>query len=222
MTVNDPATLPRRSFVYRRLVECGASFDASGRAFGTDQDAAHAGVVLCDHSLTPRSGFKGRRSLDWLRVHDIPVPDENNRATRQGETGLICRLAPGEALILADEAVVDRLEAACAQEKPGGCFAMPRADSHAWFRIAGREAARMLAKVCGVDLRPDRFENLEIAQTVVARLSAIVVRDDIGDLLAYHLLADSASALYLWDCLVEAMAEFDGAVVGTEALGEKR
>ncbi len=44
----------------------------------------------------------------------------------------------------------------------------------------------------------------------------------IGETLAYHLLADSASALYLWDCLVEAMAEFDGAVVGTEALEEGR
>ncbi len=125
-------------------------------------------------------------------------------------------------MILADGDVVDRLEAARAREKPNGCYTMPRADSHAWFRIAGRDAARMLAKLCRVDLRPHRFDDLEIAQTIVARLSAIVVRDDIGESLAYHLLADSASALCLWDCLVEAMAEFDGAVVGTGAFGEGR
>ena len=218
----DPATLPRRSFVYRRLVQCGASFDASGNAIRTDQDAAHAGVVICDLSLSPRGGFKGRDALSWLRGHDVRVPEENNRAMRLDDTGLTCRLAPGEALILARGDIVDRLQTSRASEKPAGCFTVPRADSHAWFRIAGDEAAHMLAKVCGVDLRPDQFGNLEIAQTIVARLSAIIVRDDIGETLAYHLLADSASALYLWDCLVDAMAEFGGAVVGTETLGEDR
>ena len=220
--MTDPAALPRRGFVYRRLMECGATFDTSGLAVRTDQDAAHAGVVLCDLSLSPRCGFKGRNSLDWLRDHELIVPDENNRATRLGGVGLTCRLAPTEALILADGAMVDQLETDCARDKPDGCFAMPRADSHTWFRIAGGDAARMLAKLCGVDLRPHKFDDLEIAQTIVARLSAVVVRDDIGETLAYHLLADSASALYLWDCLVDAMAEFDGAVIGTEALGEGR
>ena len=218
----DPATLPRRGFVYRRLVERGATFDTSGHAVRTAGDAAQADVVLCDLSLAPRCGFKGRDALGWLSGRGIVVPEENNRAARLGDSGLSCRLAPTEALILADAGVVDRLETACARETPDGCYAMPRAESHAWFRIAGRDAAPMLAKLCGVDLRPHRFDDLEIAQTIVARISAIVVRDDIGGTLAYNLLADSASALYLWDCIVEAMAEFDGAVVGTEALGEDR
>ncbi len=218
----DPATLPRRSFVYRRLVERGVSFDASGNTVRTGEDAAHAGMVLGDLSLAPRCGFKGRHALDWLRGQEVTVSDDNNRATRLGDAGLTCRLADNEALILSDAGAVDRLDAACARETPGGCYTMPRADSHAWFRIAGRDGARMLAKLCGVDLRPRSFNDLEIAQTIVARLSAIVVRDDIGATLAYHLLADSASALYLWDCVVEAMAEFDGAVVGAEALGEER
>ncbi len=218
----DPATLPRRSFVYRRLIERGVSFDASRNAVRKSEDAAHAGIVLGDLSLAPRCGFKGRHTLDWLRGQKIVVSDENNRATRLGEVGLTCRLADNEALILSDAGTVDRLDAACAREVPFGCYTMPRADSHAWFRIAGGDAARMLAKLCGVDLRPRSFDDLEIAQTIVARLSAIVVRDDIGETLAYHLLADSASALYLWDCVVEAMAEFDGVVAGAEALGEDR
>ena len=222
MNLADPATLPRRSFVYRRLVERGATFDASGHAVRVAGDAAQAGVVLCDLSLAPRCGFRGGDALDWLRGQGIVVPEGNNRAARLGASGLTCRLAPTEALILADAEIVDRLAAACARETPGKCYAMPLADSHAWFGIAGRNAARLLAKLCGVDLRPHRFDNLEIARTMIAGLSAIAVRDDIGEMLAYDLLADSASALYLWDCIVEAMAEFDGAVVGTEALGKGR
>ena len=76
----------------------------------------------------------------------------------------------------------------------------------------------MFAKLCGVDLRPAKFPDLAIAQTSVAWLSAIVLRDDRGGTPAYHLLADSAAAAYLWDCLVDAMAEFDGRPAGLAAV----
>ena len=76
----------------------------------------------------------------------------------------------------------------------------------------------MFAKLCAVDLRPAKFADLSIAQTSVARLSAIVIRDDRADSLAYHLLADSASAAYLWECLFDAMTEFDGRPVGLTAV----
>lgn len=218
----DPASLPRRSFVYRRLAERGAMFGADGQTLPTDRDSGHAGVALRDLSLAPRHGFKGRASLDWLRRNGIAVPGANNRAARLGGGGLICRLAPGEAMILANADVVGRLDAAWAREMPAGCYPVPRADSHAWFKLAGRDAAPMMAKLSGVDFRPHHFDDLEIAQTFVARLPAIVVRDDMAGTVAYSLFADSASALYFWDCLVEAMAEFDGAVVGAEALGENR
>ena len=76
----------------------------------------------------------------------------------------------------------------------------------------------LFLKICAVDLRPHKFADLSIAQTSVARLSAIVIRDDRGGTLGYHLLADSASAAYLWDCLIDAMAEFDGGPLGLTAL----
>ena len=53
-------------------------------------------------------------------------------------------------------------------------------------------AADMFAKLCGVDLSPNRFAEGQVAQTSVARLSAIVIRSDTAGALAFHLLADSA------------------------------
>jgi sarcosine oxidase subunit gamma len=41
---------------------------------------------------------------------------------------------------------------------------------------------------------------------------------DLGGTPAFHLLADSASAEYLWTCVLDATAEFDGAPVGWTAL----
>ena len=62
--------------------------------------------------------------------------------------------------------------------------------------------------ICG----REKFDNLSVAQTVAARVSVIVIRHDVRNAPCYHLLTDSASALYVWDCVVDAMAEFGGTI----------
>ena len=76
----------------------------------------------------------------------------------------------------------------------------------------------MMAKICGVDLRAHRFANHCIAQTSVARMNVIVIRNDRGSAYTLDLVFDSASVVYLWECLDDAMAEFGGRVVGFDAL----
>ena len=84
--------------------------------------------------------------------------------------------------------------------------------------VAGEHSATLFAKICGVDLRPQHFADGQIAQTSVAKMSALVARADQGRTLAYHLLCDSASANYMWDCLLDAAAEFGGGPVGLRAM----
>jgi len=93
-----------------------------------------------------------------------------------------------------------------------------REEVSCWLRISGEQALAMFAKMCAVDLRAPQFENLQITQTNVARLSTIILRNDAGSLPSFDLLTDSASVVYLWDCLMDAMAEFDGTAVGLDAL----
>ena len=225
--------LARRSFVHRKLAAAGARFGeldgaAAALHFGDAAGEAETGrrLGLADLSPLARTGFKGAGTAEWLAGQGIVVPEGSNRAARQVNGPLAARLAPTELLILGgldgDPQPVRRLDAAGAAEprlpaSPRG-FPMPRADSHAWLRVTGAAAPAMFAKLCGVDLRAHKFADLEIAQTQLARISAIVIRDDLGPLPAYHLLFDSASGAYLWDCLTDAMAEFEGAPVGLEGL----
>ena len=235
---NRPEGQLRRSFVYRQLAAAGASFAALdgaavARDFGDLEGEAEAArrLGLADLSPLARTGFKGAGTAEWLTGRGLVPPETSNRATRQGSGLLAARLAPSELMLLGgldgDAGPIRALEAAWAGEPvppaaPRG-FPMPRADSHAWFRVTGEGAAAMFAKLCGVDLRPHVFADLTIAQTQLARLSAIVVRDDLGTaggspVLSYHLLFDSASGAYLWDVLIDAMAEFQGRPVGLAAL----
>ncbi len=227
------ADYPRRSFVHRKLEAAGASFVALGDAaiaadFGDPAaEAAMASQLgLADLSVVARCGFKGAGAADWLAGQGRRLPEESNRALRQEDGSLVARLSPGEALILAPlergEAGLAALDEAWlagreAGQGPQG-YPLPRRDSHAWFRLTGEKWPGTLAKLCAVDLRPAKFPDGAVAQTVAARVGVILIRDDIADLLAFHLLVDSASAAYLWDCLLDAMAEFGGRPVGLSAL----
>lgn len=228
----QPTAFRRRSFVYRKLVEAGARFREGNDAavamdFGSPEgeSATLRRMGLVDLSPLPRIGFKGAGTADWLAAQGVAVPRESNRAERQADGGLAPRLAPGEVWVLSGLNDEDRPDALLAAwnaeplppETPRG-FPLPRGETHAWFRITGSESAAMFAKVGGVDLRPAKFPDGGIAQTSVARLNCVIVRDDLGDTLAFHLLCDSASAMYLWGCLLDAMAEFEGAPIGLTAL----
>jgi sarcosine oxidase subunit gamma len=228
----DPTNFARRSFVYRLLAGQGAEFaEISGGAvamrFGAsleDEVAAARSLGLADLSPLPRIGFKGAGALQWLGGQGVAGLDRDNRAAHQDGGEIAVRLGPNEALILSAVAgqggLCRSLENAWAGEDPARCHAVWRGDSHFWSAVSGSHAAAMLAKLCAIDLRPRRFARGEVAQTSVARLGAVIVRADLGPVPVFHILGDSASAEYFWQALIDAMAEFDGRLVGLAALRE--
>ena len=218
----NPQSFARRSFVYRRLREAGFTFANSGDAALAERPTpGDARLKLIDLSVVARWGLKGRGVAAWLGRNRAVLPGSDNRAELQTDGALIARLSPAEVLILAPIHAQVSLAEAIGRIPPEGddaCYPVPRRDSHCCFVVTGDDAARMFAKLCALNLAPDRFPPGQITQTSVARLSSIIIRNDIAGALSFFLLADSASAEYLWDCLVDAMAEFGGSVCGAESL----
>jgi sarcosine oxidase, subunit gamma len=228
-----PTDFLRRSFCWRKLVEAGARFEelngaavAMRYANATDEDDTARRLGLADLSPLPRVGFKGKGTADWLASQGLTLPTEPNRTAAQSDGSLALRLAQEEIFLLGNlkgeaglgRTLHDGWVAAGTPPASARGFLLPRAETHAWFLVTGENAAEMLAKLCGVDLRPAKFENGRIAQTSAAKMSVVIARADQGATLAYHLVADSASAEYLWNCLIDAMAEFNGGPVGLKAM----
>lgn len=218
----------RRSPIYRILAAGGARFGEINRtAIAMSIDDARDGVVadnmgIADLTPLPRTGFKGRDTPDWLTANGVEIPEAPNRARTQTDGTLVARLSNDEHVFLSDLAGSAPMVAALDESwhlEPGRmCFSMPRAETHAWFALTGECTSQMLSKVCGVDARPGKFPNGSIAQTSIARINGVLIRNDLGATPAFYVLADSASADFLWPCLMDAMQEFDGAPVGLDAL----
>jgi sarcosine oxidase subunit gamma len=223
----NPQDALHRSFNYRDLVAAGARFRALGDSMvaadysGTDEADSARVLGLAELSPLPRCGFKGPRMADWLAAKGVPLGPESNRAYRVDNGILAARLAPSEVVLLGglngDHAPIAALEKAWSYDC-AGVWPVPRRDASFWFAVTGEKSSAMFAKICGVDLRPKSFENHAIAQTSVARTNGIVIRADIGEVLAFHLLGDSASASFAWMSLLDAMTEFGGRAVGLDAL----
>ena len=216
----------RRSPIYRRHSQLQAQFEQLADAIIVNHYAdpameallaAHLGLV--DLSTLPRSGFKGASAPDWAASQGVNLPEAPNKAIRQSDHILVARLSQQELLILADINGNSTLTKSLNQQQlPAQTYSLPRADSHSWLALTGSTAAEMLAKICAIDLRPQQFAQGQIAQTSVAKINAVIIRQDIGGTLCFHILSDIASTEFLADCLLDAMAEYQGVAVGVAAL----
>lgn len=205
-----PATADWRSLVETAVVGRVKEREAVGR------------LAIADLSPLPRLGFKGRGTLAAMKAGGVTLEADPNRAFRQPDGGLCLVLGPGEVLLLGaldgDGTRLSQLERSWRLDDGEQTYPLPRRDTHAWLGVAGDAAPEMFAKLCGVDLRLHIFPDLTIAQTSVARLSAIVARADRETTPFFHLLFDSASSTYLLACLLDAAAEYIGGLIGLDAL----
>ncbi len=224
-----PVHHPCRSQIYRRHVSAGARFEEVGRAavpseYGqADDEEIQAGqLALADLSTLPKTGFKGAGAPGWLERQDKRLPNSPNFAVRQNDGSLIAQLSANELLILSDLAansdVVATLQDRYSLDTTERVYSLPRSDSHCWFALTGKFAATALAKICGVDLRAHKFALYEVAQTSLARVNAIILRNDLDTTPCFFILSDVSSAEYLWDAFLDVMAEFNGGKVGIRAL----
>jgi sarcosine oxidase subunit gamma len=220
----DPVALPRRSPLRRKLQAAGAEWrKLDDIALADTVDGTAAGrIVIADLSPFPRLGFKGRGTVPAMQARGIALEATANRAFRQPDGGLCLVLAPGEVILLSnlngDGERLAQLEADWRIEDEERTYPLSRRDSHAWLAVAGEALPEMFAKLCAIDLRRDKFADLAIAQTSIAKMSAILTRADMGTTPVFHLLVDSAAALYFCDCLLDAADEFGGRIVGLKAL----
>lgn len=225
----------RRSFVYRKfdtLPVVWSEINGYASAYSIQDSESEFKCAqqmgLCDLSYLQRVGFKGAGTIEWLSSQGINTPDNINSAVISNAGCITARLGASDILILDNLKNTTNTPSKLEQQwhhdyspnnKPCG-YIMPRQDSHACFSVCGENAPEMFSTLCAIDLRANKFSNLMIAQTSLARLGAVIIRNDIENIINYLVLVESVSAEYCWDCLCDAIRGFSGNIIGTATLAE--
>ncbi|MCQ2997525.1 sarcosine oxidase [Pseudomonas syringae] len=172
--------------------------------------------TLLDLTDVPRVGFRGQQSAEYLSARGFYLPDAPNRAVTQADGSHVARLSQTEYLILGsleDEGQRIADEEARWELDHNANYLLPRQDSHAWLQLSGLHVSEVMAKLCGVDLRPQAFPEGAVAQTSAARINVIVINLGSHELPAFQLLCDRASLEYFKGAVLDAMGEFDGVLI---------
>jgi sarcosine oxidase subunit gamma len=205
----------QRSFVYRKmdaitLKNLGDSALVTKVVSKKNSQELAANLALIDLSVVARIGFRGINARSHLDAAKLPVPSKPNMMQQSEDASL---------MTLRLTTMGETLQELSALPVPDNCYCLYCQNSHAWFMLTGKYIEQTMAKICGVDLRELSFPLEAIVQTSVARVNAVIVRHEVNEIAAFSILSDSSSAEYLWDSLMDAMNEFNGQVVGTDALG---
>jgi sarcosine oxidase, subunit gamma len=214
-----------RSSCYRRSASVTPVMTASTASVAACVDqydadrAARAGLL--ELSMLPRCGYRGVGTPELLASKGLPIPARPNTAATSANGDCVLRLSQREYWVLGSVADLGTAVAAFPADMadtPANCYPLFCMDSHAWLMLTGKDIAEVLTRVCGVDMRESAFPHGSIAQTSIARINAILVRQQINNLPVISILCDSASSDYLWTALLEAVQEFEGGAVGINVL----
>ncbi len=162
------------------------------------------GMAALVRGLLHVRGYDGEAVLS--RAYALPILNVGDVAVVDG--GLAVRLRRDEFLL-----VVEDVHVAMAHvEKAAAGARITLTDvthGRAGIALVGERARHVLAKVCALDFSDRAFPSRHAAQTSLAKVRALIIRDDLDAIPAYQLYVDRSLAAYVWDVVRDATQEFE-------------
>jgi sarcosine oxidase subunit gamma len=188
-------------------METALSFDAA------DVEAKRSQTLsICDVSNLNRFGVKGPQAAHWLQAAGIKLPGTTNSWTPQDNGSLVMRLGNTE-FLLEDQPENDltgMLNDTAVNE--GGVHKVLRND--AAFIVSGELTPALFSEVCAIDLEGATLEENRLVMTVIAGVSATLLKQTLNGQSVYRIWCDGTFGPYLWKTLLGIIEEQGGGPVG--------
>lgn len=176
-------------------------------------EAAHSETLgICDVSNLSRFGVKGPHAADWLTASNITLPAGTNRWTKLDSGSLVMRLGNTE-FFLEDQpknGLCQTLSEANVNES--GVHKVIRND--AAFIVSGELTPALFSEVCAIDLSGDALEDNRLVMTVIAGVSATMLKQELNGQSVYRIWCDGTYGPYMWKTLLGIIEELGGGPVG--------
>jgi glycine cleavage system aminomethyltransferase T len=119
----------------------------------------------------------------------------------------------------AEQSVLEQIQAVSAPQDlqlPPPVYVTAVTSVYAQFLLAGPQSRNVLRKL--TSLNAATLENLGCGQASVAHVPGIILREDLAEIPAYHLLVSREYGESVWDAILHAGHEFHLAPCGLKAL----
>ena len=84
--------------------------------------------------------------------------------------------------------------------------------------LLGPSGRALLRKLTELNVNPEDFPNLSAAHTPIRHVPTIILRNDLGSMIAYQLYFERAYAEYFWDVIFTSGKELGIAPIGSSAM----
>lgn len=171
-----------------------------------------AKLGICDVSNLSRFGVKGPHAAEWLQASNINLPNGTNRWTTQDSGSLVMRLGNTEFLLedQPENGLCQALNETAVNES--GVHKVIRND--AAFIVSGELTPALFSEVCAIDLSGDALEDNRLVMTVIAGVSATMLKQELKGQSVYRIWCDGTYGPYLWKTLLGIIEELGGGPVG--------
>jgi sarcosine oxidase subunit alpha len=161
----------------------------------------------------------GLSDMSWLGKLDVKGKDTNLKSQIPNYES-VWHLARGHWLVTCEPQDADRVREELERlSTAANCLHVTDVTPvYAALLIAGPKSRDVLHKLTEIDVSDAAMPDLSCSQTGLAHVHSIVIRQDMGDLLAYRLLVGREYGEYIWDALMQAGQEEGIVPFGLEAL----
>ena len=168
---------------------------------------SHEGNISI-HDLTKRHrwGLRGTGAAEALRTQGWDLPERPNRLVASMNQRFVMALSKREFWVL--DPHNDAAELAIGNDFTADAYPLFCQSSHAWLVLEGSQKPALMAKLCGVDLRPDVFSVGDVAQTQMALINCIIARHDLAGNDVFSMFVDQSYTEYALEALLDARQEF--------------
>lgn len=177
-------------------------------AHGWEVSGARSDASLTLSDVTPLAKVLVRSDQT---LFELPY----GRAARDEDGTLVVGSAPNEWLLIGPPGEAASLAARVPRH--GFTVVVDITHGRALMRTTGADAARMLSKVCAIDLGDHMAPHGAAFRASVAAVVTDVIRDDRDDTPSYLLHCERSSGQYLFDALMDAGTEFQIRIDGFPA-----
>ncbi|HEY6297939.1 MAG TPA: sarcosine oxidase subunit gamma family protein [Streptosporangiaceae bacterium] len=194
-------------------VRVEAGWEVSGRRSDASLSIADHTPLAKVHLRAPWNGAMAKAlGVPFGRAgRESPGPDGRESPGPDGREGawLVVGSGPGEWYVLAPPGAAAAAAGWLGQmaaEEAGEEFVSVVDLTHgrALMRVTGRDAAELLARLCGADLHDDMAPDGAALRSAVAGVATDIIRDDRAGVASYLLHCERSSGQYLFDALVSA------------------